>query len=67
MSAFGSGPYTGEVAAEHIRDYGINWALIGHSQRRLLFNDSQEACAEKVKRCREHGMGVILCVGENLE
>ena len=40
VSAFGSGAYTGEVAAEHLRDYGINWALIGHSQRRILFNDS---------------------------
>lgn len=67
VSAFGSGAYTGEVAAEHLHDYGINWVLIGHSQRRLLFNESQETCAEKVKRAREQGMGVILCLGENLE
>ena len=32
-----------------------------------MFNESQEVCAEKVKRAREQGMGVILCLGENLE
>jgi triosephosphate isomerase (TIM) len=67
VSAFVAGPYTGEIAAEHLHDYGINWVLIGHSQRRLLFNESQEVCDEKVKRAREGGMGVILCLGENLE
>jgi triosephosphate isomerase (TIM) len=40
VSAFKSGAYTGEVGAEHLHDYGINWVLIGHSQRRLLFNDT---------------------------
>ena len=40
VSAHPAGAFTGEVAAEHLRDYGINWALIGHSQRRLLFGDT---------------------------
>ena len=55
------------MAAEHLRDYGINWALIGHSQRRLLFGETQETCAEKVRLARAQGLGVILCLGENLE
>lgn len=67
LSAHPAGAFTGEVAAEHLHDYGINWALVGHSQRRVLFGDSQETCAEKVRLARAAGMGVIVCVGENLE
>lgn len=67
VSAHTAGAHTGEVAAEHLLDYGIQWVLIGHSQRRLLFGDTQEIVAEKIKRAREQGMGVILCLGENLE
>lgn len=67
VSAHPAGAFTGEVAAEHLRDYGINWTLIGHSQRRLLFGETQETCTEKVKLARAQGMGVILCLGENLE
>jgi triosephosphate isomerase len=39
ISAFESGPYTGEVSAEHISDYGIEWVMIGHSERKILFGD----------------------------
>ncbi len=55
------------MAAEHLHDYGINWALVGHSQRRVIFGESQETCEEKVRLARAEGMGVIICVGENLE
>jgi triosephosphate isomerase len=67
VSAHAAGALTGEIAAEHLLDYGINWVLIGHSQRRFLFNESQEIVAQKVKRARDQGLGVILCLGENLE
>jgi triosephosphate isomerase len=40
VSQYESGAYTGEIAAEHIRDYGIKWVLIGHSERRNLFNET---------------------------
>lgn len=67
MSATKGGAYTGEVAAEHLIDYGIEWVLIGHSQRRTIFNETQEIIAQKIMRAREQNMGVILCLGENLE
>ena len=40
VSAYGQGAFTGEIAAEHLVDYGIQWVLVGHSQRRLLFNET---------------------------
>ena len=67
VSRFKGGAYTGEVAAEHLLDYGIHWVLIGHSQRRIQFGDTQEIVKEKVVNAREQGLGVILCLGENLE
>ena len=67
LSATKGGAYTGEVAAEHLIDYGIEWVLIGHSQRRTIFNETQEIIAQKIMRAREQNMGVILCLGENLE
>jgi triosephosphate isomerase len=40
ISAFESGPYTGEVSAEHISDYGIDWVMIGHSERKNMFGET---------------------------
>eukprot|EP00347_Sterkiella_histriomuscorum_P021198 403334866 len=67
VSQFESGSYTGEIAAEHIEDYGIEWVLIGHSDRRYQYNDTLEVVARKVKLARESNLGVVLCIGENLQ
>jgi len=40
LSNYPSGAYTGEIAAEHIKDYGIEWVLIGHSERRNIHNET---------------------------
>lgn len=50
VSANPCGAYTGEVSAEQISDFGINWVIIGHSERRTIFNESDETVAKKVER-----------------
>ena len=42
VSMFAPGAYTGEIAADHLNDYGIKWVLIGHSERRNLFGETNE-------------------------
>ena len=67
VSAFPEGAYTGEVTARQLKDYGFNWTLIGHSERRLNFNESNEVVAKKTKISLENGLNVIACIGEKLE
>jgi len=67
VSATGFGAFTGEFAAEHLKDSGIGWTLVGHSERRTKYGDSDEQTAAKVAKCQEQGIKVILCIGEQLE
>lgn len=62
----GIGAYTGEVAAEQLLDAKVNWVIVGHSERRTLYGDTDAVVAGKVKRLQELNMNCILCVGENL-
>ena len=59
--------HTGEVSAEQLADYEIEWALIGHNERRRHFGETQEIVTQKVEQARSQNIGVIYCVGENLE
>ncbi|MFL1484696.1 triose-phosphate isomerase [Marinobacter sp. LN3S78] len=61
------GAYTGEVSASMAVDVGCDYALVGHSERRQLFGETDEVIAEKVARALEGGLKVMLCVGETLE
>ena len=61
-----SGAYTGEVAAEMLRDVGCDYVLVGHSERRALFAESDSVVAEKFARAVAGGLKPILCVGETL-
>lgn len=47
-------------------DFGITWTLVGHSERRLVFGESNEVCAAKAHAALEAGMTVVFCVGEEL-
>lgn len=67
VSSFESGAYTGEVSAQMLVDLGVEYSLIGHSERRALFAESDEAIADKVAQLLEKGLKPILCVGETLE
>ncbi|MDX1458429.1 MAG: triose-phosphate isomerase [Marinobacter sp.] len=61
-----SGAYTGEVSADMVADLGAEYVLVGHSERRQLFGESDEEVAEKVQRVLESGLTAMLCVGETL-
>lgn len=61
------GAFTGEVSAEMLVDLGIPWVIIGHSERRLLLNESNEFVGDKVAYALSKGLKVIACVGETLE
>ena len=66
-SAHGQGAYTGEVSAEMIQSLAVEYVILGHSERRSLFGDSDEVVAEKMKRALEQELKPILCVGEELD
>ncbi|XP_059458048.1 triosephosphate isomerase, cytosolic [Corylus avellana] len=61
------GAYTGEVSAEMLVNLGIPWVILGHSERRLILNESNEFVGDKVAYALEKGLKVIACVGETLE
>jgi triosephosphate isomerase (TIM) len=62
-----SGAYTGEVSAEMLRSIGIEYVVLGHSERREYFNESNAMLAEKVDLCFEYGLKAVFCCGEALE
>eukprot|EP01147_Barroeca_monosierra_P000822 gene822-4102_t len=62
-----SGAFTGETSPSMIKDVGANWVIIGHSERRHIFHESNEIIGEKVSHVLESGLSVIACVGELLE
>ena len=61
-----SGAYTGEVSADMLNSIGIKYVIIGHSERREYFNESNAMLAEKVNICLETGLVPIFCCGEPL-
>ena len=66
LSEHASGAYTGEVAGSMLRDFGCTYVLVGHSERRSLFGESDEAVAAKFAAAQAAGLVPILCVGETL-
>lgn len=62
-----SGAYTGEVSAEMIASSGAEFVIIGHSERREYFNESNAQLAEKVNKALENNLIPIFCCGESLE
>ncbi|PNW88433.1 hypothetical protein CHLRE_01g029300v5 [Chlamydomonas reinhardtii] len=63
----GNGAFTGEVSAEQLTDFGVPWVILGHSERRSLFGESNEVVAKKTSHALAAGLGVIACIGETLE
>jgi len=71
----GTGAFTGEVSADQLVDFGIEWVILGHSERRatpesgygLMGNESDELVAKKVKYAVSKGLNVMACIGETLE
>ena len=62
-----SGAFTGEVAPGMLEARGVDYVVLGHSERREYFNETDEALNKKVKKAFEHNLTPILCCGETLE
>ena len=61
-----SGAYTGEVSVEMLQSIGIQYCVLGHSERREYFNESNKMLADKVNLCLQYGITPIFCCGEPL-
>ncbi len=62
-----NGAYTGEIAADMLKEFNCTYVILGHSERREYFKETDAFINEKVKAVLENGMKPILCVGEKLE
>jgi len=67
MSQFGSGAFTGEVSAAMIKGAGARFVILGHSERRQYFFETNEIIRQKVERALVEGIQPVLCIGESLE
>ncbi|MFT3770402.1 MAG: triose-phosphate isomerase [Minicystis sp.] len=67
MSHEQAGAFTGEVASSMIRDAGATWVILGHSERRQLYGETDAVVAKKTVAAMTHGPRPIVCVGETLE
>ena len=65
ISAFPPGAYTGEVSAAMLKDNGCQYVLIGHSERRTLFSESDELLTKKLAEATKNKISPIFCVGES--
>ena len=63
----GTGAFTGEVSADLLKDSQVDYVLIGHSERREIFNDTPAILNEKIKNALAANLHIIYCVGESLE
>lgn len=61
------GAYTGEISAKMILDLGCKYVILGHSERRQYFGETDEFLNKKVKAARAAGLSVIFCIGETLD
>jgi triosephosphate isomerase len=62
-----NGAFTGEISVSQLKDSEINWAILGHSERRTIIGESDEVISSKTKYATENGLKVIWCCGESLE
>ena len=60
------GAWTGEVSPGLLKDAGATWAIVGHSERRQFFGDTNESVGKKARAALAAGLGAIVCVGEQL-
>ena len=62
-----NGAFTGEVSAPMLKEMGVGYVVLGHSERRQYFGETDESVNKKVKKALEAGIVPIMCCGETLE
>ncbi len=62
-----SGAFTGEVSADMIKDFGVKYVVVGHSERRSLYGETDEIVADKVQVALDNELTPLFCIGELLE
>jgi triosephosphate isomerase len=62
-----NGAYTGEISPVFLKDLGCKYVILGHSERRDVFNESDDLINKKLKKALEFGLNPIICIGEHLE
>lgn len=67
MSQHAKGAFTGEVSAAMLKDFGCAYVIVGHSERRALYGETDAVVAEKFAAAQAAGLTPILCVGETLD
>ena len=67
VSQHEAGAYTGEISAAMLKDFGVRYALVGHSERRQYHGETDAVVAEKAQRALAAGITPIVCVGETLQ
>ena len=66
-SEYNNGAYTGEVSASMLNSLGVNYVIIGHSERRSIFNEFNENLNLKITQALQNNLKIIFCCGENIE
>ncbi len=67
ISAYEMGAYTGEVSAESLKSLGVSYCIIGHSERRNYFHETNDVFQKKITQALRQGMTPIFCIGETEE
>ena len=67
VSQTGKGAFTGEISCEQLKDFDVDWVIIGHSERRTLYGETDQIVATKTAQAQETGLNAIVCIGELLE
>jgi triosephosphate isomerase len=67
LNPLAQGAHTGEVSAGMLLDFGCRYVLVGHSERRTIYGESDEDAADRFEAALEAGLEPVLCVGETLE
>jgi triosephosphate isomerase len=67
VSSEANGAHTGDISAEMLKEIGVTWVIIGHSERRRDHGESDQVIAEKLQMALESGLRVVLCLGETLD
>ena len=67
ISPYDDGAFTGEISADQLSNLGVDWVIVGHSERRTLYGETNETVAKKVAKAHAKGLKTIICIGESLD